>query len=83
MARTTITATKEQLHRLIDRVEDADLLELYLQLLLKHSGQATYEPTAEEISAVEEGLESVKQYGTVSHEEAVKRLRDKYPNLLL
>ncbi|MDX2002681.1 MAG: hypothetical protein SFW35_09615 [Chitinophagales bacterium] len=37
MARTSITATKEKLHKLIDSVEDVDLLELYLQLPLKYT----------------------------------------------
>ncbi len=81
MGQTKIAQTREQLHELIDHVDDENLLELYLQLLLKHSQQAVFEPTNEEVQAVQEGLDSIKLNGTISHKEAVERLRAKYPNL--
>lgn len=83
MEKTKIIETREQLHELIDQVEDETLLELYLQLLLKHTHLSTFEPTDDEVQVVKEGLDSIKQQGTVSHQEAVERLRAKYPNLIL
>ena len=83
MARIKIAETKEHIHQLIDQLNDPDLLDLYLKLLLKHVQSATFEPTADELKAIEEGLASIKKHGTVSHEDAVARLRSKYPNLIL
>ena len=83
MARSALKETKDQLHELIDLVEDQDILELYLQVLQRFNQQTTFEPTPEEVEAVMQGLESVKKHGTVSHEDAVARLRKKFPDLIL
>lgn len=83
MARINITETREQLHELIDSVDDAEVLEVYLELLSSYSKQATFEPTTDEVKAINEGLASIKNKGTLSHEEAVARLRVKYPNIIL
>ncbi|MDX2002679.1 MAG: hypothetical protein SFW35_09605 [Chitinophagales bacterium] len=63
MARTSITATKEKLHMLIDSVEDATLLELHLQLLQKHVGNADEGDTKEEIvKNLKKGFEEMKLF---------------------
>ncbi|MDX2003512.1 MAG: hypothetical protein SFW35_13840 [Chitinophagales bacterium] len=53
---TTILHTKKQLHELIDAVEDADLLALYLQLLLKYTDRNTFSAKSlDEIMAIPNG----------------------------
>ena len=83
MASTNIKETKKQLHELIDNVNDSELLDLYLQLLVQHTlaKETVIKASPQEIRAINESLEAVKQHGTISHEDAMARLKAKFPNL--
>lgn len=72
--------TKQRLIELIENLDNNELLEKAL-VWFQQSTNNNFQATPGEIKAIRESLESVKQYGTISQEEATARLKAKFPNL--
>lgn len=83
MAKMDIKERKRQLHDLIDNVEDPELLDLYWQLLAQFGdiNNYTMQATDGEIKAIKESLEAIDKFGVISNEDALKRLKARFPNL--
>jgi hypothetical protein len=80
----TTTKLKTNLHALIDKTNNINLLNVIHTIISKFAGSknANVVLSASEKKAVDEALKSVKNGGTHSHEKVMARMRKKYPSLV-
>ena len=72
----TLLQIKEKLQTLIEATEDEDVLQqVYFFLEMKNTS-TPYVMNKEEINAVEEALEQVRNGQFLTHDEAMKRLNE-------
>lgn len=70
---------KSNLHELIDGINDDSILKAVYEILNNRNQESDISEA--EKNAIEEGLRSIKEGRTISHETVMSELRKKYPFL--
>ena len=70
---------RQELHNYIDQLDEASLEALYTILETHTSNKISL--TEAEKKAIDDGLASIEQGNTYTHEEVMNEMKEKYPNL--
>ena len=72
---------KKELIEWVKNLENPLLLEHLMELKNSSDSDYVYIVSDQERIAIQEGIDSLENYGGVSHEEVIKMTKNKYPNL--
>ncbi len=73
---------RTHIHSLVDRISDNNTLQVIYTILSRMENGATTTLTKEEKQAVDEAFKSIELGKTHTHEDVMKEMRAKYPDIV-